>query len=44
MIIGLFLSCDNDIINNDDNNDYNNDKHRQVHKVDKFSSLSKLTE
>lgn len=44
MIIGLFLSCDNDNINNDDNNDYNNDKHRQVHKVKKFSSLSKLTE
>lgn len=44
MIIGHFLSCDNDDINNDDNNDYNNDKHRQVHKVKKFSSLSKLTE
>ena len=40
MIIGLFLSCDNDNINNDDNNDYNNDKHRQVYKVKKFSSLS----
>lgn len=44
MIIGHFLLCDNDNINNDDNNDYNNDKHRQVHKVKKFSSLSKLTE